>query len=727
MGTNIRLIRNSRLSFTNSYDSAIANPSFYEASGAVLDQPISDAGYTIAAGYNSPVQSAVSAVIGRYSEYTGRFNFDRSGSLLPTGVGVPRDFATQEYDWYIQDVWKAKSNLTFTLGLRYGLDRPVYEVNGYEAKPTVSLGDFFERRKAAAAAGRPLNESITLDQAGPFYGKPGFYNWDKNNFQPRASVAWSPGFETGLLRKLFGKEGTSVFRGGIAITNDHLGQQLAVTFDANNTLGYSTSQQISANTYNVSDKPAPLFTGFGQDVRTLPGIVVPGTLTFPVEQPADGQQRIEFSLDDTIRTPINYSWNISFGRQLPAGLFVEASYVGRSARKLLAQRDVMQLNNLADPNSHTDWYTAMGVLADLRAKNTPISTVQPISYFENLFAGLPSQPDYDPSLTPTQNVYQLIAQDAVGGQNITDYTYLQSSDYLDNASVLGEHAFFHPQYAALATWSTVANSDYHAGTLSIRQQYKEGLTWGFNYTLSKSMDNASGLQKNTTYGNNFGSGFIINSLRPQDFRSYSDFDIRHVINGYALWQLPVGHGKALLHQLHGLGEAFLGGWQLSGIYRWNSGLPTPNIFDSSQWVTNWNVQSYAVRNRPIESSPTRGGADAPNLFSDPVYAYQSFRNPRAGESGDRNPFRLPGFVTLDMGLGKTFTMPWSEKQKLQFRWEVFNLTNTQHFMVSTDGYSRESFGIAQDPELGTPAPTFGNLDSIQGTPRVMQFGLRYTW
>ena len=158
--------------------------------------------------------------------------------------------------------------------------------------------------------------------------------------------------------------------------------------------------------------------------------------------------------------------------------------------------------------------------------------MQPIAYFENLFAGLPSQADYDPSLTPTQNVYQLIAREAVGGYNITDYTYVQS--ILDNSSVLGEHAFFHPQYAALATWSTIARSDYHAGTLSIRQQYKEGFTWGFNYSFSKSMDNASGLQKNTTYGNDFGSGFIINSLRPQDFRSYSDFDIRHVIIASAL-------------------------------------------------------------------------------------------------------------------------------------------------------------------------------------------------
>jgi hypothetical protein len=725
MGGNARLIRNNRLSFSNSYDTAVTNPSFYEASGSVLDQPILDAGYFIAPGYSSPVQSAVAAVIGRYSMYTSTFNFDRSGKLQPTGVGASRTLATQEYDWYIQDVWKARFNLTFTVGLRYGVSRPVYEGNGYEAKPTVSLGDFFERRKAAAAAGMPLNDLIQLNLAGPANGRSGYYNWDKNNFQPRFSAAWSPRFDSGLLRKFFGQEGTSVIRAGFAITNDHIGQQLAVTFDDNNTLGFSTSQTIPANTYNVSDRPAPLFTGFTQDIRSLPGITTPGNLRFPVEQPADGSQRIEFSLDDAIRTPINYSWNISFGRQLPANLFIEASYMGRAARKLLAQRDIMQLNDLVDRKSGMDWYRAIGMLTDLRAVNTSIDNIRPIAYFENLFPGLPSQPYYNPALSPTQNVYSLMAREAVGGFNITDYTYIQA--ILDNSSVLGEHIFFHPQYGALATWSTVGESDYHAGTLSVHQQYTKRFAWRFNYTFSKSMDNASGLQKNGPYGNEFFGGFILNSLRPQDSRSYSDFDIRHIINGHVFWILPAGRDNRLLGRLYGFPEAVLGGWQLTGIYRWNSGLPAPSIFDANRWATNWNVQSYAVRTRSIESSPTRSGIGGPNLFSDPVYAYQSFRNPRAGETGDRNPLRLPGYVSLDIGLGKTFAMPWSENHTLQFRCEIFNITNTQRFKVSSDGYNRESFGIGQDPQLGTPPPTFGNLDSIQGSPRVMQFALRYAW
>ncbi|MGH9906748.1 MAG: hypothetical protein ACRD8U_14330, partial [Pyrinomonadaceae bacterium] len=163
-GTNIRLIRNDRTTFANSFDQAIANPSFYNWSGAVLSDPIESAFAGTPdelGGARSPIQNAVSAVIGRFSQYTGNFNFDIDGNVLGLGEGIRREFATEEYDFYALDSWKIRPNFTLTLGLRYGLSRPVYETSGLQVKPTVSLAEFFERRKEGAAAGRPFNELIT--------------------------------------------------------------------------------------------------------------------------------------------------------------------------------------------------------------------------------------------------------------------------------------------------------------------------------------------------------------------------------------------------------------------------------------------------------------------------------------------------------------------------------------------------------------------------------------
>lgn len=709
-GTNIRIIRNQRTSFSNSFDFATANPSFYASSGAVLSSPIVN-NYNISSGAVSPTRNVMSALIGRLSQYSGNFNFGADGGVLPVGQGVSRNFAAEEYDWYVQDTWRVTPSLTLTLGLRYGLSRPVYEKNGLQVKPTTSLGEYFEKRKAAAANGVPFNELLTVDLAGPANDRPGFYDWDTNNFQPRVAVAWSPNFQNETLKKIFGGAGKSVFRGGFAMVNDYFGQQLAVQFDLNNTLGFSSSQTISANTYNVTTNPAPLFTGFGMNIRSLPGITVPAALAFPLTTPADERQRIESSLDDTLISPTNYSWNASYSRELPHGLTIEASYVGRSGRNLLATRDIMALNNLVDSKSGTDWYTAATQLANLRLADTPITSVQPIPYFENLFPNFRGAYTGNPGFSSTQEVYNLVDRQ---GFDILDWTYIQL--LIDDEGIF-PNLFFHPQYAAFSTFSTVANSDYHAGTVTVKQRLRNQLFLDFNYTFSKSLDDTSGLQTSGTYG----SAFILNPLRPKDNRAVSDFDSRHIINANAVWDLPIGRGRSFGSGMSRALDAIVGGWQISSIFRWNTGFPaTSCCFDAAQWATNWNVQSNGVRTKPLEGVENKKIA---NIFADPVAAYRSFRNALPGETGERNFIRLPGYIGIDMGLAKTWTMPWSESHKLQFRWDSFNITNTQR--LGTLLASREGLGLNQDPHLGTPPPVFGNFSGIQGTPRIMQFALRY--
>src|SRR5262249_42572880 len=143
-------------------------------------------------------------------------------------------------------------------------------------------------------------------------GKP-MYNWDKNNFQPRIAFAWS--------------HGKSVFRGGFAMTNDYYGQALAVDWDFNKTLGFTSNANINANTYDTRNNTplAPLFTGFNQDIRSLPNITVPGSLTFPLSQPLDEGERIEVGVDSTLHAPTEYVWNLTFEHQLPSNTLLTVS------------------------------------------------------------------------------------------------------------------------------------------------------------------------------------------------------------------------------------------------------------------------------------------------------------------------------------------------------------------------------------------------------------------
>ncbi|NNE99729.1 MAG: hypothetical protein HKN25_11980, partial [Pyrinomonadaceae bacterium] len=724
-GGNVRLIKNQRQSLGNAFDSAVTNPSFYNLSGAVVTNAFTDAGYVIDGGSVASVQAAATALLGRFSQYSGNFTFDIDGSVLPAGTPAARTFATEEYDVYVQDQWKPFRNLTITGGLRYGLSRPVYEKDGFQVVPDTPLGEFFDRRVASALNGVPLNDTINFQLGGPANNAPGFYKMDWNNLQPRVAVAYSPDFEGGFLRTLFGEEGTSTIRGGFAITNDYFGQQLAVSFDQLSTIGFTSSSTISANTYDVSDGGngctslqgnglpvcAPLFGGFTNfDIRALPGVPAPQQR---FSTPADGAQRIETSLDATIVSPQHWTWNVSYGRSLPAGMYVEASYVGRRARNLFATRDVMALNNLVDPASGMDWYTAAGLLAQARLADTPNANITPIPYFENLFPGLVGLFGA-PGTTATQGVYNLVSR--VDGFDILDWTFVQL--LIDDRGGLINNAFFHPQYAAFSAFGTTAKSDYHGGSLSLRQRLGNTVSYDINYTYSTSKDNASGLQNGSSYG----SQFILNPLRPDDNYAFSDFDARHSVNANFVVQLPFGEG-AMFDDNGMTLDFFTGGWQIAGVYRFNSGLPISAPFDQAQWATNWNVQSNGTPIRPVTFGEIRS---TQNAFADPQAAFNSFRNALPGETGPRNNFRLPSYQTLDLGLTKNVILPWNENHKLQIRWEVFNVANKQPFAAGN--ISRASYGLPQDPETGTASGNFGQIyNAIQGSPRSMQFGVRYEW
>jgi hypothetical protein len=739
-GGNIRIVRNQRSDESVIHEVAVVNRSWYAGSGNVLTNPIlnttnpaTGARYTILGSAVVNVRDAMAAVFGRIPDLTFNTNFTTGGQPLAPGEPVVRRFATEEYDLYLQDSWRITPSLNAVLGLRYGLSRPVYEQQGYQSKPNISLTEYLRRRVEASAAGQNYgdvaSEALTVELAGPANGKGPVYPWDKNNFQPSVGLAWSPNFENGFLNKLFGSNNKSVFRGGFRITNDYFGQALAVNFDANNTLGFASQLQLPANTYNVSTNPAPLFTGFNQSIRSLPlppGFTLPTSISFPQQQPLDDGRRIEGSLDDNLVSPINYQWNFTFGREFPKGIYVEASYVGRLARNLLASRDVMTPNNLRDPVSGQTWYEAAGILEDLRRRRVPVSQIPNIPFFQNVYA--PGSIDallFGTGLTNTQAAYGFMATgDTPGCESNNPLTfgcYEFGNDWTFMQDIFDQNlrpVFFNRQYGALSAFGTIAGSDYHGGTLSIRQRFK-GLQWDFNYTLAKSMDDASGTQVSGV----FGQGFILNALRPEDNRSVSDFDVRHIINMNSIWNIPIGKDRYFGGGMNKYLDAVVGGWQLSSIFRYNTGYPisgvSANFVDIGGWPTNWNSRSFVVRLNDVQTSPTKNGpGGVPNLFSNPTTAYQSFRTAAPGETGDRNAFRYPGYIVLDLGLAKSWGTPWNENHKVQLRVDTFNLTNTQRFTGANT-----VFGL--DPFKETPDPTFGNFLGIQGTPRVIQFAIRY--
>jgi hypothetical protein len=716
-GTNLRFIRNNRVSSANAFDAALVNHSYYGGSGNVISNRLPG----LASGAIFNTRAAVAAVFGRFSQYTFVANYDKQGNLLPVGAPTGRTFGTEEYEFYGQDVWKIRPNLTLTYGLRWGVSTPVYETEGFQVSPTVSLNDFFQRRQQAAFNGTALNEVITLVPSGRANNAQDFYRTDKDNFAPNISLAWSPDFGDNFFGRLVGRNGRSVLRGGFRMIYDRIGSALAVGFDLNGGIGFSTSNTIGPGTVNVTSRPGPVFTGLNQSFRTFPFVAVPGPISFPLSVPEDNSLRIEQTIDDALVTPRQYTWNLTYGRELPKGFSFEASYIGRKGRNLLVERDVMQFNNLRDPASGQTWYEAAGVLADWRFRDLPFSDITPIPFFENLFPNF-GEDFFGPGVGSTEALYALVASGPQGGFDIFDFTFIQTFLNDFTTSPAGPNPFYHPQYGTLSVLSSVGKSDYHGATFSLRQRFHEDVFIDVNYTFSKSLDTGSPLEADAQLGNNL----TRNSFNLDLSKSYSDFDVRHNFNANWLISLPFGRGKRFASDLPKVADALLGGWQLTGIARWHSGLPAGTPFDVGFWNTNWQITNFGVRLR--EPEICQNDVDgSPNLFCNPTQAYNSFRSSRAGEVGDRNAFRIPSYIAIDAGLSKTFKMWYSENHRLQFRWEVFNITNTQRFGTIS------GFSLNQHPNEGEPDPDFGRYIGSQ-TPigesrpgRVMQFALRYTF
>ena len=758
-GANITKINNIRSSYSNAYDQAITNPSYYLTNllrAPLSNYEVANGGLPMFSSDGSSTENAMTALIGRFTQYSADYTYGHDLKLTPVGTPTTRNFAGQNYEGYVQDTWKAKQNLTITLGLRYGLARPVYEVTGFETKPDVPLGTYLRLRQENALKGIDYTVPINVNLSGPANNKSPMYNWDKTNFQPRVGVAWSPNFSSGMFSRIFGKGNRSVLRGGFGINGDYFGEALATFFDVRNTLGFGSSFTTGPNTYDVGCSPyqnpasnyygpsgackdgvnlGPLYTDIAQPIRgVMPAPPIVQAIAFPQTQPGDNSLRIESSLDQNLTTPKSYSWSATFERQLPMSSMIQISYLGRMGRHLLAQRDVMQPIDLVDPQSKMDWYTAGTMLAKLRQQHTGLdsngvlvnpSAIAAIAYFENLFPGAAANLGYDPSFNSTQAIYQLIND--VGG----DYTTTQA--IIDGISTLGANAFYQPQYGALSAWGSIGNSNYHALAASYKIR-SESLTADFNYTFSHSLDDSSGLQTGVGYS---GESFILNPFRQRDMYSNSDFDTRHQININTVWQLPFGHGRAWLPDAGKLANGIIGGWQLTGIFRWNTGMPvgfyngTTGVFDDARWATNWEVQSNAVRTAKFNACPTKDPNGTAKLFGcNTLYAFQHFRNAYPGETGERNVFRVPGYIDVDLGIGKTFHLSGissriPESHELQFRWEVFNVTNTQK--VGAFDASRSGFGIPLDPNSNQPPINFSNFTAIQGNPRVMQVTARYAF
>jgi hypothetical protein len=235
----------------------------------------------------------------------------------------------------------------------------------------------------------------------------------------------------------------------------------------------------------------------------------------------------------------------------------------------------------------------------------------------------------------------------------------------------------------------------------------------FNYVYSKSIDMTSDAERVSLFqGSFYGTGEIY-GFNPGLFRAVSDYDMTHQFNMNWVYELPFGHNHAIGANWNRPLNAVLGGWSYSGLGRWTSGLPF-SVQNGFQFPTNWELNGVAnlVGPKPQSGAFTDAQGDM-NEFKNVSQAISAFDYPFPGQVGTRNALRGPGYFDFDMALRKEWS--FTERQKLAFSWEVFNVTNSVRFDVFSALPAIDNSG------------SFGKYSQTLTGPRVMEFMLRYSF
>jgi hypothetical protein len=725
------------------------------------------------------------ALYGMISDVVANYNLDKNGNALAQGAPVNRNYGLNWYEFYAQDTWRVRPNVTLTYGLRWSFFPPPWETSGLQTAPTFGLGTQFNQnvKNMNQGIGYGAEPAIMFNLSGPANNGPGFYSFEKTDWSPRVSIAYSPRPSGGMLRKLLGDNDKTVIRAGFSRVYDRAGFALLNSFDQIGAAGLTTTIQNTCCTVGVtSAEDLPRISDIHNIPQTnLNGVqfLLPPPTKIPAPFPQTPNKAAEANLwvtDNTLKSPHAYTVDFSVGRELPRRFSLQVAYVGRFGRNLLTQRDLTQPLDIVDPKTGIDYYKAASALSNLaRSFALANNGGAPTNYYQGFpttaqigsvtaaMLGRTAQywvdmlPPLRPGATqysdtlgtgfvptatnPTDGLIQevfnlyynpglsVIGDEIVGLADIDLYGGLGdnigSGSYYFNGppGLLNNNSgqFLNNQAISAYGWSSIGSSNYNALQVNLKKQFSRGLQFDLNYTYSKSIDITSAASRVgfSVYGyTNIGlvGSRLANAFSPDTARAVSDFDLTHQLNLNWIADLPFGKGRAIAGNSSGVVNAFIGGWQLSGVARWTSGFPF-SVDGGQRWPTDWFLTAITqMTSRPKTGTFKRNGSV--NVFADPAAAQTNFTLPLPGGVGSRNILRGDGFAGLDMSLVKRWRMPYNDSHSLEFRWEVFNVPNLTRFNAQGVGSSLLT-SLTQSPN------NFGAYTSLLTQPRVMQFALRY--
>ncbi|MCC6859436.1 MAG: carboxypeptidase regulatory-like domain-containing protein [Bryobacterales bacterium] len=635
----------------------------------------------------SRLQGSINDILGIPARLSQAFLGDlESDSFLPYRSGESVTLWSlghrmKQYNFYFQDEWRLRRNLTLNYGARW-------EIN---PAPTEAAGRVYVPDRAIDGSQGP----VAFVRANRWFAR--------NNLgalAPRIGLSWAPG-----------QAGKTVLRAGYGIAFDTL-SSFQVTAVAGRVPGLTTSCSATPGGAATPGCAAASDTRIGQGFPLelpVPATKPSSYLKLPPQTYNSAPPAIVF--DPSLRLPTVHQWNFTVQRELPYGLVVQAGYVGRRGTRLFRAYDRNQIN--AGPILPS--FLAMqqnrdrGCRADGSACPTGVSGL-PVPLVSS---GIVSAAFVNSSTTAGE-----LAQNAAG-------SFAGRIEQTTLAAGLRPNQ----QFSTITYLDSGGDSYYHSGQATLRRRFENGLMAGAAYAFGKSIDNQSVDPVGSTSSGGLSAA---NARTPADTRDWrqerarSDFDRRHALNLHAIYELPFGRGARFARGVPAPLNHLVGGWSLNAIYTCMSG--EPFSVGSGVRTSNYSHESRAelAGARPEVRLQSAAGVIGPVLFA----GAGAFRIPPPGGNGmGRNVFEAPGYWNLDLGVQKIFRL--TETLRLQFRTEMFNAFNHVNFDNPRDASAGSpqilSTVFGHTCCAAVAPPSTQEIIQTGESARVIQLALKLQW
>jgi hypothetical protein len=602
------------------------------------------------------MQNTINDLLGRVGNISQGFVADANLTGFQTGGSLfLNDARYGEYDFYVQDTWKLRPNLTLDLGVR----------NELRVTP-FARGRLFGPQQPVTL-GAPATNALRWTARD-------IYKSDLHNWSPSIGLAWDP----------WGDGKTSI-RANYRLASDRIN-----TFVLSSAI-YNTIPGVTLGVVNTEFGQTGGPGGTGGRIRDgIPSLAPPSTVIPQAQlQPAPFGTGTITVVDPDFQSPLTNQWSLNIQHDLGKNLLVDVAYIGRNASHLFGAYNIGQVDIFNN-----------GFLSEYNRLVANASYQSPL--FNQLFGpdsrrvGAETGSDFvrrQFASSITLNSVSAIATDAAGriqgGRSLLELAGLPTT-------------FFRPfpQFAGINVIDSNDYSTYHALQVMVQRKFAQGVQFQGSYTFSKSLDTRSFDPAFTVAATGNGQSA---SSTPFDnnrrFLNYarSDFDRAHIFIGYAVWDLPFGKGGWIGDSAPGFVQRFIEGWNVNGVVTMQTGRPFTIYSGSSQLssIVNATVNCNGCSRSMGELSKTASNfGGVPGYFTAEEIA--RFSQPAAGEFGNigRNYFTGPGAWNVDMALLKR--TKFTETANFELRFEFFNVFNHVNFLAPTAVLTSTTFGRIRD-------------------------------